>query len=185
MNITQHCKERYAERIMGYNTNNEIRTFIAQNSEKIQQDLEKMVEFGTNIYTGKLRDKNIVNVYLNNTWVLLTDKEDMKAITIYKIDLKAGEDLNKEFISRQLSKLSQAKEEYAKQEAEKDRVIADIIEEIEKNSVSIKEHKETIRTLEDLNSSLTDVSRNLKAELYEAESVIKQCVADLVCKRCF
>ena len=42
-----------------------------------------------------------------------------------------------------------------------------------------------IRTLEDLNSSLTDVSRNLKAELYEAESVIKQCVADLVCKRCF
>lgn len=51
--VTQHAKERYAERIMEKDSALDIKRYVLQNEEKIKTDLAKMVFYGEIVYTGK------------------------------------------------------------------------------------------------------------------------------------
>ena len=66
--ISNHCEQRYAERIMGKDNNGDVNRFIINNKEKIKTDIHKMIQYGELIYTGKQSQKsgkgNIVDVYL-------------------------------------------------------------------------------------------------------------------------
>ena len=71
MAITKHAMTRYAERIAGRDELIDINIYIAQNEDKIIDDINKMCEHSELIYTGKVgnRDNNPVNVYLSGTWI--------------------------------------------------------------------------------------------------------------------
>lgn len=49
--ISKHCKERYAERIMG-KEDVDLNRFITLNEEKIQTDINKLISYGELIYQG-------------------------------------------------------------------------------------------------------------------------------------
>ena len=51
--VSKHAKERYTERIMEKATSNEINTFLVQNEDKIINNINKMIQYGELIYTGK------------------------------------------------------------------------------------------------------------------------------------
>ncbi len=108
MAITKHAMTRYAERIAGRDELIDINIYIAQNEDKIIDDINKMCEHSELIYTGKVgnRDNNPVNVYLSGTWIILTDLTESKVITLYKVELYVGEEFNKQFIQKNLDKLA-------------------------------------------------------------------------------
>ena len=112
--ISAHAQERYAERIMDRNEKSDVVVFIAQHKQKIKEDIFKMIEYGTLLYSGKpVTDFNRqpVDIFLNGTWVVIVDIAKCNVITLYSIDLGLGNDFNQEYISKLMQKLNVAKED--------------------------------------------------------------------------
>lgn len=155
--ISRHAMERYAERIMGKDDNVDINRFITLNEDKIKTDINKMIQFGELIYTGKQnRSKDgknanaVVDVFLRDCWIVLADSKSKNVITLYKIDLGLDDEFNRIYISKMLERLSESKvalEETKKQvEAESNtykKMIADA-------ETEIKVYKSMIKNLEEL-----------------------------------
>lgn len=155
--ISRHAMERYSERIMGKDENIDINRFITLNEEKIKTDINKMIQFGELIYTGKqYKSKDgknanaVVDVFLRDCWIVLADSKSKNVITLYKIDLGLDDEFNKIYISKMLERLSESKvtlEETKKQvEAESNtykKMIADA-------ETEIKIYKSMIKNLEEL-----------------------------------
>ena len=153
--VSKHAKERYTERIMEKATSNEINTFLVQNEDKIINDINKMIQYGELIYTGKQTQKDgrtyNVEVFLNGLWVVITDIKYKNVITLYKIDLGVDEEFNQEYVSRMMDKFNAAKEnlEYVTLEVEKENDSYKTM--IEQNVALINEYKGYIKNLEELN----------------------------------
>lgn len=153
--VSKHAKERYTERIMEKATSNEINTFLVQNEDKIINDINKMIQYGELIYTGKQTQKDgrtyNVEVFLNGLWVVITDIKSKNVITLYKIDLGVDEEFNQEYVSRMMDKFNAAKEnlEYVTLEVEKENDSYKTM--IEQNVALINEYKGYIKNLEELN----------------------------------
>ena len=112
--ISNHCKQRYAERIMGKDDNIDINRFITLNEEKIQTDISKMINYGELIYTGRQTQKDgkgsILDVFLKDTWVILVDSRTKNVITLFKVDLYLGDEFNRIYVSKMMEKLNANKE---------------------------------------------------------------------------
>ena len=114
--ISRHAMERYSERLMGKEENIDINRFITLNEEKIKTDINKMIQFGDLIYTGKqYKSKDgknanaVVDVFLRDCWIVLADSKSKNVITLYKIDLGLDDEFNKIYISKMLERLSESK----------------------------------------------------------------------------
>ena len=74
--ISNHASQRYAERIMS-KEDTDVQRFMVTHEQKIHDDIEKLIEYGQIIYSGKQKTRdgktNNVDVYLNGTWVVLVD----------------------------------------------------------------------------------------------------------------
>lgn len=187
--ISRHAKERYAERILGKDTNNEIKTFIAQNEDKIQEDIEKMIKYGELIYSGKQkRDGNrtsIIKVYLQQHWIILIDTQNDTVITLYKIDLGCGEDFNDEYIKRMLDKLHERNNELEniKMTVLNDRLMYEQM--INENTEQINEYKSYIKNLEELNSGYKLIINNNMVKSEQAGRDVADIVNELIGKKEF
>lgn len=191
--ITQHCKERYAERIMNKEEKSDIAVYVAQNQEKIETDINKMLEFGELIYVGFIRDrsdealreKKEVRVYICGTWVLLTDKTDQKVITLYKIDLNIGEDFNKQYVSAKKNLIDEARhhlEEVTEEYNEYKQQYRDIIQECESK---IAEYKNAIAKLNTQKQSYQTLIDTGDLNVKEASEKVRMQIMELVCKKEF
>lgn len=191
--ITQHCKERYAERIMDKNERNDIAVYVARNQEKIENDINTMMQYSELLYTGYLRDrsdeaireKKEVRVYLCGTWVLLADKLNNKIITLYKIDLKVGEDFNKQFVAAKKVAIDEARakvNKVAESYCQFRNQYRDIIQECESK---IAEHNNAIKKLTCQKNAYQALIDNSDIEVKEANEALKTQIMELVCKREF
>lgn len=97
--ITDHAEKRYAERIMKRDEQYDITKYILDHKEDIKKNISKLVKYGTQIYSGKLREFPYGNIFINkNGWCIICDKDMNKAITLYKVDLGCSEKLNETYI---------------------------------------------------------------------------------------
>lgn len=191
--ITQHCKERYAERIMKREERSNIAVYVAQNQEKIENDINKMLEFGELIYSGFLRDRNDealrdkkeVRVYLCGTWVLLTDKINQKVITLYKIDLHIGEEFNKQYVAAKKAMIDTAKAQYDAVNQEFTEIKQQYRDAIQECESKIAEYKNGIAKLTNQKQAYQTLLENADLEVKEANNSIRDEVMELVCKREF
>lgn len=175
--VSKHAKERYTERIMDKATANEINTFLVQNEEKIISDINKMIQYGELIYTGKQTQKDgrsyNVEVYLNGLWVVITDVKSKNVITLYKIDLGVDEEFNQEYVKRMIDKFNAAKEslDVITLEVEKENDSYKTM--IEQNVALINEYKSYIKNLEELNSGYKTIIDNntVKIRMADRETV--------------
>lgn len=179
--VTNHAATRYAERIAERDNKTDINIYVQQNGDKIADDINKMLEYSTFIYSGKIgnKEKNVVNVYLSGEWVLLLDTPQSKVITLYKIDFGIGDDFNKIFIDRVLERLEQHKvilEEKENEIAEQRSVYLQIIKD---NEEQIAEFKASIKKLEKLNEDYRSVIDNINAECASARLAIRNDVETL------
>lgn len=151
--ISNHAAQRYSERIMD-KEGIDVNRFVTLNEDKIKTDINKMIEHGDLIYSGKQSQKNgkgkVIDVYLQNCWVILVDEQSKNVITLYKIDLGLDEEFNKSYVSKMVEKLNANKEileNTEKQVQEESNTYRELINDAE---TQIKEYKGMIKNLEEL-----------------------------------
>lgn len=176
MIISKHAEERYAERIMSYEEKVDRSVFIAQHKDKIEKDLNKMKDFGQLLYSGKSLkdDKTIVDIYLNGTWVLLVDKNKDLLITVYKVDLKVDEDFTKEYISKVITMLEDAKAESNIVAEKTDAEISSYREQIAENELAISDLRKTAKSLEEQNEGYKNLIVNLNTNKKMADDKVRE-----------
>jgi len=186
--ISQHAKARYSERIMDKDDKSDVAVFIAQHEQKIKEDIFKMIQYGTLLYSGKSTcefNKQPVDIFLNGTWVVIVDIAKANVITLYSIDLGLGNEFNNEYIKRLLDKLNVAKEEY-------DTVVTGIMTQketyssiIKENTDQINELKQMVKNLEKQNQAYTDVIESLETDKVIAEKEVRDIIATMIGKKVF
>lgn len=184
--ITKHAKERYAERIMNRDNDVDVMRFIADNEEKIEKDINKLINYGKCVYTGKQNNKgNVVDVYIKDTWVVIVDSKKLKVVTLYKIDLGLEEEFNRTYVAKMLEKLSANKDklETTKQKVlEESNMYRELIEDTE---TQIKEYRTMIKNLEELNEGYKLIIQNNSVKISQDEKEVVEVLNTLINKREF
>lgn len=188
LKISNHCAQRYAERIMDKDSKSDIAVFIAQHEQKIKEDIYKMIQYGTLLFSGKSPhefNKQPVDIFLNGTWVIIVDIAKCNVVTLYSIDLGLGNEFNQEYINLLLQKLNTARESYdtvnLSIQTQKE-TYSSIIKE---NTDQINEYKQLINALQKQNQAYTDVIESLEADRVIAEKDIRDTIATMIGKKVF
>lgn len=186
--ISAHAKQRYSERIMG-KEDTDVNRFITLNEDKIKTDINKMINFGELIYTGKQSQKDgkgsIVDVYLKDCWVVLADSRTKNVITLYKIDFGLDEEFNKMYVSKMLEKLNAYKEvlENTKQQVQAEsNTYREMIADAE---IQIKEFRAMIKNLEELSVGYKTIVDNNNVKVAQANKDVADVVNTMIGKREF
>lgn len=187
--ISKHAKERYAERIMGKDSTIEINTFLVQNEDKIINDINKMIQYGELIYTGKQTQKDgrtySVEVYLNGLWVIIIDIKTKNVITLYKIDLGIDDEFNQEYVNRMMDKFNAAKENLEVITLKIDKENDSYKTMIEQNIEQINEYKSYIKNLEELNIGYKTIIDNNTVRVRVADREVADILNKLIGKKEF
>lgn len=187
--ISKHAKERYAERIMGKDSTIEINTFLVQNEDKIINDINKMIQYGELIYTGKQTQKDgrtySVEVYLNGLWVIIIDIKTKNVITLYKIDLGVDDEFNQEYVNRMMDKFNAAKENLEVITSKIDKENDSYKTMIEQNIEQINEYKSYIKNLEELNIGYKTIIDNNTVRVRVADREVADILNKLIGKKEF
>lgn len=188
-NISRHAKERYAERILGKVENNEIQRFITENEDKIKTDINKMIQYGDCIFSGRQYTKdgkgNLVNVFLKDTWVVLSDPKSENVITLYKIDLGCGDDFNAQYVSKMIDKLNKNKESLMNAQLAVDNESSTYRNLIDEAEEQIKEYKAMIKNLENVCEGYKMVIENNTVKVTQANREVAEVVNTLIGKKEF
>lgn len=186
--ISKHAMQRYAERIMG-KEDNDVNRFITLNEDKIQTDINKLIQYGELIYQGKQTQKdgknNIIDVYLKDCWVVLVDSRTKNVITLYKIDLGLDEEFNKSYVSKMLEKLN-VKKEVLDNVQRQVRTESDTYKAmIGDAETQIKEYRTMIKNLEELCVGYRTIIDNNNVKIALANKEVVEVVNTLIGKREF
>lgn len=186
--ITNHVAQRYSERIMD-KEGVDINRFATLNEDKIKTDINKMIEYGDLIYSGKQSHKDgkgkVVDVYLKDCWVIFVDGKDRVVITLYKIDLGLGDEFNKIYVSKMLEKINANKEvleSVQQQVQEENNTYKELIDDAE---IQIKEYKTMIKNLEELCEGYKLIINNNNVKIAQANKDVADVVNTLVNKKEF
>ena len=187
--VSQHCEQRYAERLLGKDNKNDINKFIIENKDKINTDINKMISYGECIFIGKQSQKDgkgkVLNVYLKDTYVILVDVSSGVIVTLYKIDLGLDDEFNKTYISKMLEKLDGCKEIYEgvqKQVQEETSMYREMIANAE---AQIKEYRTMIKNLEELCVGYKTIIDNNNVKIVQANRDVVEVLNTLIGKKEF
>ena len=187
-NISTHAKTRYAERIMG-KENEDVNRFVALYEDKIKTDINKMIEYGNLIYSGKQSQKDgkgkVIDVYLQNCWVILVDEQSKNVITLYKIDLGLDDEFNKAYISKMVEKLNANKQALESVQHQVQAESNTYRETIVNAETQIKEYRGMIKNLEELCVAYKMVIDNNVVRVAQANKDVVDVLNTLIGKKEF
>lgn len=186
--LSQHVKERYAERIKGKDDKSSIAVFVAQNEDMIFQNISKMIEYGNLVYTGRSFNKDnnkTVNVYLCHLWILHVDKDTNTVITMYPVDLGLGDDFNKEYVELLKAKIKAETEKWQELKEKAAKQNEEFREIIDSNESHIKDCRKTIKSLEEQNEDYRSLISSSNAQADMAENSVREIIAKLIGKKNF
>lgn len=158
MVISTHAKERYAERIMGHDEKADRAVFIASHEEKICGDIEKMISYGSLIYSGPSTKTpgRTVEIYLNGLWVVIYDPGNDTVVTLYEVDLGVGEDMNRQYVAEVVKRIDEARAEY-EETCASTKEMADAMQSIiDDSDAQINEFRKKIKALEEVKRSYSE-----------------------------
>lgn len=186
--LSNHAKERYAERIMDKDNKADVLVFIQKNEQKIKEDIFKMITYGELLYSGKPTvdyNKQPVDIFLKDSWVVIVDIAKQNVITLYSIDLGLGDEFNKQYIEKLLEKLKQAKERHEEALIGINTQIDTYNTIIKENVDQINEYRRIIKSLENQNQGYLEVIDNLRVENTAAERGVRDVIAVMTGKKVF
>jgi hypothetical protein len=182
MNLTNHIKERYVERIVGISDKNEIKQYIAQHDTEVSESILKLKEYANLIYTGNIGDDSngICNFYIRNNIILLTDVTDSCLVTLYKVDLPYPEKTNRIVIQDIVAAMEELRSELACTKAS-----IDISEEKRQHEISLISDdisilKRQISILEGRKNLIQAESDNDQSRVKEVNLKLRQ-YANMLC----
>lgn len=188
-NISKHAAERYGQRIMGKDDTTDVARFVTLNEDKIKTDINKLINYGQLIYSGRQSQKdgkgNIVDVFLKDCWVVLVDNRAKNVITLYKIDLGLDDEFNKAYISKMMEKLNANKvvlESVKQQVQEESNIYREMINDAE---TQIKEYRSMIKNLEELSIGYKTVIDNNCVKVTQANRDVVEVLNTLIGKKEF
>ena len=181
--ISNHAKERYAQRIMG-KEDVDANRFISLNEDKIVKDINKMITFGDIIYEGKsLKTGKMERVFMKDLWIVITAPESKTVVTLFAIDLGVGDDMNYQYRDMLMERLNKAKAEYqavadacGEDVAQYQALIKDYEEEI-------TDHRRTIKSLEELITTYKTLIDQQRTRLKVADDKVKDVINIMTSKR--
>jgi len=187
--MSKHVEERYAERITNKAEVYDIRSYVAQNEDKIQADINKMIAYGELIYSGRRcgtgTNPNLVDVYRKDLWIILVDAADAVVITLYKVNLGCGNDFDLEYMDRMLKRLRVDKENVSSTQKSVSEESTTYKELLEQNVEQINEYRTYIKNLEELNKGYKTVLDNNNVRISQANRAVADTVNALICKKEF
>lgn len=189
LKFSNHAKERYAERIMDKETKLEVNVFIQEHEKKIKEDITKMIQYGTLLYSGKptsdIYDKRPVDIYQNGLWIIIVDSGKNNVVTLYSIDLGVGDELNQVYVGKLLESLNTAKQNYEEVKAEIDIQANNYKDIIAQNEAIIATYRKDIKELEKYTEDLRGVIDGLNTRATLAEREVRDVVAKMIGKKIF
>lgn len=188
LKVSNHAKERYSERIMDKDNKADMLVFIQKNEQKIKEDIFKMITYGELLYSGKPTvdyNKQPVDIFLKDTWVVIVDIAKQNVITLYSIDLGLGDEFNKQYIEKLLEKLKHAKERHEEALIGINTQIDTYNTIIKENVDQINEYRRIIKSLENQNQGYLEVIDNLRVENTAAERGVRDVIAVMTGKKVF
>ena len=186
--ISKHARERYAERIMDRKHKTDIARYSLENEEKITEDINKMIQYGEEIYSGKQnRDGKSYNisVILKDCWIILCDPGKAIVVTLYKIDFGLDDDFTKLYVAKMIEKLNAAKEKLNNDTVKIRQENQDYAILIENNKKLINEYKAKINSITALNEAYQEVINNNSVLISVAEEEVVDVVNRLIGKKEF
>lgn len=187
MTISKHAKERYAERVMDRDNPTDVAVFIRDHEDKIQQDIEKMIEYGTLLYEGRsFKDPNRnVAVTLNGSWVVIWDTTEFTIITLYCVDLGVGDEVNKSFITNAVSQIEQAKRTCATvaEQTSKDRQTYQEL--IDGAETTLSQYRKLVKELESYINGCRQMIASISVDDKIAEENLREKVEILIGRQKF
>jgi Flp pilus assembly CpaE family ATPase len=139
-----------------------------------------MIEYGTVIYEGqqvRSKDKQPCKYILKDNWLVVVNPKDNLVITLFKIDLGAGDEMNKQYIQTMLNKLNAAKEKVDEKISILKTLTNSYQDAIIQNNELIQDYKNKIKSLEEQNNCLNKLLQEEQDNKYIAEEEIRDIVA--------
>lgn len=182
MNISNHCFQRYHERVKEAEG-----PFVDSLKERYTKELELLYTHCKKIYSGIIgHSTRPVDVYVNpQGWVLITNDKEQAMITLYKVDLGIeNEALNKQYITASLKRIDELEEAMLQTSLKIDEEKQEYLKQIEANEALIKEYRQTILSLETRNVALKDLVKTSDATIYQAQISLRDAIQNYMVKDC-
>ena len=187
--VSHHAQERYAERIMDKDNKADVFVFINQHSQKIIEDVNKMVQFGEKIYEGRALNgdynKGIVQIYIKDLWIVIVDPNKKNVITLFVIDLGLGDEYNRDYVGKLMDKLTLAKEDYKEQLETINTHNKELREIIESNTAEANEYKRLAKSLIDQNEAYETLIKENETNKQIAETEVRKIIGTLTARKIF
>lgn len=183
-NITNHAMERYAERIAGKTDATNIRIYINEHRESINERINKLINYGELIFEGKIRDYSSSKVYYKDHWVIIVDPKNNNVVTLYKIDL-GDEEVNDLFVKKTLEKIKAEQKFLIKVEEDTTNQIKEYKQVIDDNINEIEYSRKVIKSLEEVNESYKTLIKNANLNVEKQKKKITDLVDVLIARKQF
>lgn len=163
LNITDHAYERYAERVKGRKTPQEISAIIRDNKEKFTKELKFLYLSSEIIYHGAIggNKNNNTDVMANpDGWMLIYDRDKKNLVTLYKIELGTGDpDFDRQYVKLALAQIAELKKK--SQEAVAERKKSD--EDIDFKIMELQDHINQLKTIMENEQKIIDGLKLIKS----------------------
>ena len=186
--VSKHCQERYAERIAGKSVKLDINSYIAKHGDKIRNDIAKMLTYGNVIYRGMSlgglsKNKEENTIILSGTWIVIYSECKNLVVTLYKIDLGLGEEFNKEYVQKVLSKINEVDERLKGINEKNVSRSKEIKSEIEDYSYKVEQHLALVQDIQTHISSLEKELETMNCSSKELELERVELISKLIGKK--
>lgn len=180
MNISNHCFQRYHERVK-----DKEGLYSDTLKPKYTSELEMLYQHSKKIFSGIIgHSARPVDVYVNNQgWVIIANDKEKLLVTLYKIDLGVNDDeLTKKYIEKSLARIDELNNSIIADELALAESNEDTKTEIESNKQKIIEYKKAISDLENRNDALTSIIRTSESTLYSKKIQLRDVVENYMVK---
>lgn len=182
--VSTHAKERYTQRIMNRDNMTDIRMYVTEHDHDIEIRINKLIEYGKKIYEGPLGNKNFVEVYIKDLWVVLVGPTKKVVITLYKIDF-GDDEFNEFFVKKMLSKIDDTYKAIEDELKNADTLITSYSDVIKANNDDIQYLRTQIKNLQDVNEAYEILISDAKNEADKTRRKLRLLVEQLILKKEF
>lgn len=149
IDVTNHCKERYVERVKGITNSFDVRNYVLTNNDRIVRDINKIFTYSEFLTEDRLGENGIIRrFYIKDDILLVLRRDESVIITLIKVDYGFPEKINRGIVKELLEEINSLKEDL--QESEKAIVSYINVRNLEKERISnkIKFLKEQIKEID-------------------------------------
>ena len=117
IDVTNHCKERYVERVKGITNSFDIKNYVLANNDRIVRDINKIFNYSEFLTEDRLGgDGTIKRFYVKDDILLVLSKDESVIVTLIKVDFGFPGKTNRNIVKDLLVEINLLKEDLEESE---------------------------------------------------------------------